>query len=66
MLVDVRFKWKLTDGDAYEMSFNGFPSIESAQDAFDDFWGVTVADCDYFERGVVATHEIPAGEDYDS
>jgi hypothetical protein len=66
MLVDVRFKWKLIGGDAFEMSFNGFTSVESAQDAFDDFWCVKAADCDYFERDVTATHEVPAGEEDDS
>lgn len=52
MLFNVRFKWKLIGGDIFEMSFNGYPSVESAQEAFEDFWGVTVAGCEYIEREV--------------
>jgi hypothetical protein len=66
MLVDVHFKWKLIGGDIHEMSFNGYPSIGSAQDSFEDFWGITIADCEYLEREVLASHEIPEGECYDS
>ena len=67
MLINVRFKWKLLGGDIYEMLFNGYPSIESAQDSFEDFWGVTAADCEFFEREVQEVRVITAGEeDYDS
>lgn len=55
MLFNVRFKWKLIGSDIREMSFNGYPSVESAQDAFEDYWGVTTADCEYLEREVQET-----------
>ena len=41
--------WKRRDGDVCEQSYNGYANMQDVKNSWYDYWGVALADLEYFE-----------------